>query len=351
MHQQLLPEWESLEAVILAWPHQNTDWAPWLNTARQTYLTLIDQINTAGVGVILLTSSDDVSDVQACLPLNAKVLILPAVFNDTWVRDYAFLTCHKEGENIPVEFRFNGWGNKFDAVEDNKVNQRYLFDLCRNEAIHSNIVAEGGALEINATGHLLSTSLCLLNPERNGDFSLDQYRDEFAAKLGATQITILEQGHLEGDDTDGHIDTLVRFTPNNSLIIQASYNRRDDSHFSSLDALCKECAVQLPNHRQFHLPLPAIYSADGDRLPASYANFLICNDHILLPVYQQPEDDLAISVMQLAYPHHTIVPVNCAILVQQYGSLHCISMQVPINTLKAEVVSQLNNGVSVYATQ
>ncbi|NMH60946.1 agmatine deiminase family protein [Alteromonas ponticola] len=351
MHQRLIPEWKPIEAVVLAWPHQRTDWAPWLDAARQTYIELIKQINLAGVGVILLASDDDVGEVKSHLPTDAKVMIVPAVFNDTWVRDYAFLTCDREGEKIPVEFRFNGWGNKFHAADDNEVNQRYLFNLCRNDAVHANIVAEGGALEIDADGHLLSTSLCLLNPERNGELTLGQYRDEFTQRLGAKSITILEHGHLEGDDTDGHIDTLVRFTPNKGLVIQAAHNRKEDPHFGSLDALCKECEAQLPNHRQFHLPLPAIFNEDGDRLPASYANFLICNDRILLPVYQQPEDDMAISVMQLAYPHHTIVPVDCAVLVQQYGSLHCISMQIPVETLKADVVSQIKNGVSVYATE
>ncbi|MCW8109197.1 agmatine deiminase family protein [Alteromonas ponticola] len=351
MHHQLIPEWEPIEAVILAWPHPHTDWAPWLETARQTYVKLIEQVNLANVGVVLLVSEDDLTDIQLYLPVNANVLIVPAIFNDTWVRDYAFLTCNAEGKKIPVEFRFNGWGNKFSAIDDNHVNQRYLFNLCRHAAVHSNIVAEGGALEIDANGHLLSTSLCLLNPERNGELTLAQYHDEFTQKLGAKYITIFEQGHLEGDDTDGHIDTLVRFTPNKGLVIQAAYNREEDPHFGSLHALCKECEAQLPNHRQFHLPLPAMYNDEGDRLPASYANFLICNDRILLPIYQQPEDDMAISVMQLAYPNHKIVPVDCAVLVQQYGSLHCISMQIPRDTLKPEVASQIKNGVSVYATK
>ena len=158
----------------------------------------------------------------------------------------------------------------------------------------------------------------------------------------------MEHGHLEGDDTDGHIDTLVRFTPEGNLVIQAAENRPEDSHYAGLHALVEECKTKLPGRELYLLPLPDMYSEDGDRLPASYANYLICNRTVLLPVYQQQEDAEAVEVMQRAFPHHNIVPVNCATLVQQYGSLHCISMQVPCNTFKPDVVQQLNKGVSRY---
>ncbi len=355
MQQQLIPEWEPIEAVILAWPHQNTDWAPWLSAARETYVQLLTQINEAGVGVILLAAENDIADLKNWLPATANVLIIRAEFNDTWVRDYAFLTCRQDDgtqrAHIPVEFTFNGWGNKFNATKDNEVNRNYLFSLCQYPPVQCDIVAEGGALEIDASGHLLSTSLCLFNPERNGKLSAPEYRQYFTDYLGASKITFLEHGHLEGDDTDGHIDTLVRFTPTKGLVIQAADNRQDDSHYASLNALCNECHKQLPDHRQYHLPLPAIFSEDGDRLPASYANFLICNERILLPVYGQPEDHEAIEVMQQAYPQHRIVAVDCAVLVKQYGSLHCITMQVPQNTLRREVMAQLDKGVCVYASK
>ncbi len=355
MQQQLIPEWESIDAVILAWPHQNTDWAPWLSSARDTYINLLTRINEAGAGVILLAAQEDIDALKSALPSTANVLIMAAQYNDTWVRDYAFLTCRRNNDgltsHIPVEFTFNGWGNKFNAAKDNEVNRKYLFSLCQFPPEQCDIVAEGGALEIDASGHLLSTSMCLFNPERNGKLSAQEYRQYFTDYIGASKITLFEYGHLEGDDTDGHIDTLVRFTPTKGLVIQAADNRKDDSHFASLNALCEECSEQLPDHQQYRLPLPAIFTAEGDRLPASYANFLICNDSILLPVYGQPEDSDAIEIMQQAYPQHKIVAVNCAVLVKQYGSLHCITMQVPQNTLRPEVVAQLNKGVSVYAPE
>ena len=349
----LIPEWEAIDAVILAWPHDQTDWAPWLEETRATYLQVIEQVNAAKAGVILLCRESDIAGVQSRLPASARVLIVSAEFNDTWARDYAFLTCRAAGDTTspgqPVEFQFNGWGNKFDASLDNRVNQRYLAGMCQLPLKTSDIVAEGGALEIDENGHLLSTAQCLQNPERNGKMPLAQYDDEFRKMLDCSAVTIFHQGHLEGDDTDGHIDTLVRFTPSQGLVIQAADNCPEDSHFAGLAALCEECADAFPAHEQFRLPLPEMYNDDGDRLPASYANFLICNDAVLLPVYQQPQDAEAIAVTQAAFPDHTVVPVNCDTLVRQYGSLHCISMQVPVNTLKPSVLAQLNKGVTLYA--
>ena len=345
----LFPEWVDADAVILAWPHEHTDWAPWLQTVRDTYRTIIECINDAGAGVLLLCPPDLVVEVKSQLPEHARVLIIPASYNDTWVRDYGFLTCNSDKGPRPVEFAFNGWGEKFTADEDNRVNRRYLAELCRQPLSSIDWVAEGGALEIDAAGHLLSTAQCLQNPQRNGEMSLQQYRDTFTDVLGARAVTIFEQGHLEGDDTDGHIDTLVRFTPDSGLVIQACDNRPEDSHFAGLSALCQEVAASLPEHHQYRLPLPAMYNEDEERLPASYANFLICNETVLAPVYGQPEDAEALAVLQAAYPRFTIVPIDCAPLVQQFGSLHCISMQVPQHTLTDKVLTQLQAGVSIYA--
>jgi agmatine deiminase len=343
---QLLPEWAPQEAVILAWPDQDTDWQPWLNDVRAVYLQIIAALNAANTGVILLIKQGEVAHCQSMLGEQAKVLLLLADYNDTWVRDYAFLTCQSEQGLQGVEFVFNGWGNKFDASKDNRVNQHYLAQLCRLPIHTIDLVTEGGALEIDDQGHLLSTEFCLSNPQRNGTLGMEQYKALFAQHLGAKRTSIFVEGHLEGDDTDGHIDTLVRFTPDQGLVVQSAFNRPDDSHFAGLSALVAECKMALPEHTIFELPLPHIVNAEGERLPASYANFLINNQQILCPVYQQAEDMLAMQIMQQAYPKHKIVPINCLSLVQQFGSLHCISMQVPVNTLRPDMLQRLNSGVS-----
>lgn len=348
MKQQLLPEWAAVDAVILAWPHADTDWGPWLNKACQTYIELILAINTANAGVVLLCREDELGDIKSLLPDTANVLLVIAEYNDTWARDYAFLTVEKDGVREPIEFNFNGWGNKFDARLDNQVNHKYLGRMCRNSIKSIDLVCEGGALEIDANGRLLSTAFCLSNPERNGNMPEGDYHALFSQHLGASEIIILQNGHLEGDDTDGHIDTLVRFTPARGLVIQSAFNVPQDSHFRGLHALVEECRERLPEHRIFELPLPTVVDEHNQRLPASYANFLICNDTILCPTYGQPEDQLALAVIAQAYPSFKIVAIDCATIVKQYGSLHCLTMQVPCNTLKPEILSRFAHGVTVY---
>jgi agmatine/peptidylarginine deiminase len=343
----LLPEWAEQEAVIIAWPHQQSDWLPWIDEARKTYLSLIEAINNAGATVILLCSKAELGLVKSMVSLNAHVLIVPIEYNDTWTRDYAFLTCESEQGNQPVEFTFNGWGQKFDASADNSVNKR-LSVLCRLPLISSPVVLEGGALEIDQNQILLSTASCLLNPKRNAQMSLDEYSATFKQYLGAQHIQVFKHGHLIGDDTDGHIDTLVRFTPLRTIVMQSAFNRPEDEQYEGLCALKEEISAAFPDYGIFELPLPKMVNSNKERLPASYANFLICNRCVLAPIYQQEEDELAIEVMQKAFPNHNIVPIDCSTLVQQFGSLHCVTMQVPMNTIKPEILQLAQHGVSVY---
>ncbi|WP_133467871.1 agmatine deiminase family protein [Paraglaciecola marina] len=345
---KLLPEWVAQDAVILAWPDENTDWQPWLNQARAVYIEIINTLNLTDTAVILLVRQNAIESCKRLIPKNAKVLLVTADYNDTWLRDYGFLSVSDGNRVSPIEFTFNGWGEKFDASKDNQINKLALQQFCISDIHAIDLVLEGGAIEIDDNGHLLSTALCLQNPKRNGVKSLTDYQQDFASTLGATTSTILKHGHLEGDDTDGHIDTLVRFTPTNGLVIQTAFNRPKDPHFRGLDDLKLECIAAFPNHQIFELPLPHIVNNEGQRLPASYANFLISNQHILCPIYQQPEDELAIVTIKNAYPDFTIVAINCLPLVQQFGSLHCITMQVPEGVLKPEVLQSLKNGVFLY---
>lgn len=345
---KLLPEWVAQDAVILAWPDENTDWQPWLNQARAVYIEIINTLNLTNTAVILLVRQNAIESCKSLIPNDAKVLLVTADYNDTWLRDYGFLSVSDGNRVLPIEFTFNGWGEKFDASKDNKINKLALQQFCLSDIRTIDLVLEGGAIEIDDNGHLLSTALCLQNPKRNGGKSLTDYQQDFASYLGATTSTILKHGHLEGDDTDGHIDTLVRFTPTNGLVIQTAFNRPKDPHFQGLNDLKLECITAFPNHQIFELPLPHIVNDEGQRLPASYANFLISNQYILCPIYQQPEDELAIDTLKNAYPDFTIVAINCLPLVQQFGSLHCITMQVPEGVLKPEVLQSLKNGVFLY---
>jgi agmatine/peptidylarginine deiminase len=348
-HLKLLPEWTEHEAIILAWPDEYTDWAPWLAEVQQVYITIIEQLNRHQIPVVLLARPTQIEQCQQHFEAKeAKVLLVEADYNDTWVRDYAFLTCKQGNDLVPIEYQFNGWGGKFDAQKDNRVNQGFLASLCKNTLISYPLIAEGGAIEIDEQGVILSTASCLFNPKRNGNITASQYARNFANQMGASQLIILNHGHLSGDDTDGHIDTLVRYTPQQGLVIQSCFNRPTDSHYAGLTALVDECKHVLPRHSIFELPLPQIINENGERLPASYANYLIANKILLLPTYRQPEDNLAIDIVGRAYPEHKVIPIDCSPLVKQFGSLHCISMQVPTGTFKQSVINQMHKGVSVY---
>ena len=342
----LLTEWAQQEAVILSWPHALTDWVDNLDLVQQTYIALINAINSADAVVVLLCPDTQIDSVSLLLSQQNKVLMVPAKYNDTWVRDYGFLTVSHNMKNIPTSFTFNGWGQKFDASLDNIVNNT-LAALCQHPMIENSCILEGGALEIDENQHLLTTASCLFNPKRNGHMSEEEYNALFAQYLGAKKVTIFNHGHLEGDDTDGHIDTLARFTPLMGIVLQGADNRPHDPHFAELFKLQYEVSQALPQHKIYSLPLPYVVNENGDRLPASYANFLILNQHILFPIYQQPEDQGALLMIQQAYPNYIILPVNCLSLVQQNGSLHCITMQVPCNTLKAEIIAKAMQGVSI----
>jgi agmatine/peptidylarginine deiminase len=343
----LLPEWAEQEAVILAWPHQDTDWAPWLNDVQNTYVTLINAINDAGCTVLLLCRESELGLIKSVVNYRSKVLCICCDYNDTWVRDYAFLTAESAKGNIPVSFRFNGWGQKFDARKDDQINEGVFAQLCQNQMVFSNTVLEGGAIEIDQNQHLISTKSCLFNPLRNGDMDIEQYTRLFENTLGAAKVSMLEDGHLEGDDTDGHIDTLVRFTPLHGLVLQSAYNRPEDPHFSALFKMNMACQQAFPSHAMYELPLPHIVNPEGERLPASYANFLICNRSVLFPLYGQQEDNEALEVIQKAFPNHKIVAIDCASLIQQFGSLHCITMQVPAATIAPSILAKAEEGVSV----
>ncbi|MBT1451195.1 agmatine deiminase family protein [Glaciecola sp. XM2] len=341
----LLPEWARQEAVVLAWPHGQSDWLPWLDQARATYVELITAINAAGAAVILLCDDSEYGIAKSMISMHARVLIVKASYNDTWTRDYVFVTCESEAGNTPVEFTFNGWGQKFNAQKDNEINKT-LAPFCQQALITCATVLEGGAIEIDQNQILMTTASCLYNPKRNGDMDDASYTSMFSDYLGAQQTFIFKHGHLEGDDTDGHIDTLARFTPLRGIVMQSAFNRPQDPHFSELNALRNEIQSTFADYSLFELPLPHMTNAEGDRLPASYANFLICNQTILAPIYNQPEDAVAIEVLQKAFANYKIVPIDCSVIVHQFGSLHCITMQIPHNTLKPDILERVNNGVA-----
>lgn len=327
---RLLPEWHPQWGVMIAWPHPDTDWAYIMERAEATYQALARAILARENLLILCRDQAHEQHIRNLLgDVDTSRLHLRQLdYNDTWARDFGPLTVIRNGDLLIKDFTFNGWGGKFEAALDSATTSK----LDWNVPVESvPLVMEGGSLEINSHGQLLTTRYCLMNPNRNPQLSQTDIEAQLEKHLGATQVWWLNHGDLEGDDTDAHIDTLARFC-DDSTIAYVQCTDKADSHYDELAKMEQELQALAATHQLKLVPLPmtpALFDDDGQRLPATYANFLIINGAVLLPVYGCDTDALAISQMQKAFPNHDIVPIDCLSLTWQHGSLHCVTMQLP----------------------
>jgi len=332
-------EWEKQDAVLIAWPHQHTDWNYMLDEVTECYLNVAREISNDEPLVIITPNPDDVAERICELPHKERIHIVKINTNDTWARDFGPITTICNGTPIANDFKFNGWGLKFAADKDNLINKSLsqkgiLKCNLRNQL---NFVLEGGSIESDGNGTLMATSNCLLSPNRNGQMSKEEIDNFLKCTFGVTQVLWVDYGELQGDDTDSHIDTLARFAPNNT-IVYTQCEDATDYHFETLEMMRHQIStftnVQGEPYKLIALPLPKpIYDEDGCRLPATYANFLVTNHNVLMPTYSQPQlDNIAISNLQTAFPSHNVIGINCNALIKQHGSLHCITMQLPFNT-------------------
>ena len=241
------------------------------------------------------------------------------------------------------DFGFNAWGGKFRSDLDNQVTRRmYDAGLIRGKyAPHLDFILEGGSIESDGRGTILTTESCLLTPTRNPELTRADIEQKLVETLGASKVLWLNKGEIIGDDTDGHIDTIARLAPHNTILFCGpGWLAEGDAQAEALQGVCPALAeMRNADGEQFNLvelPMPApIYDADdGHRLPATYANFLVINDAVIMPVYGQPQNDRnAMMALQVAFPDHVIESVDCRALIRQHGSLHCATMQLPAQIL------------------
>jgi len=328
-------EWEAQSGVQLTWPDLKTDWAGILDEVIPVYEHMAREIISREKLLVVCRKKENLP--SFLLKENDQVLIAEMPVNDTWARDHGALTIIEEGKPVLLNFRFNGWGMKFAANYDNQINTTLLKAGIFGEQViwrdYSYFTLEGGSIESNGNGCILTTEECLLSANRNEHLSKSELEFLLKQFFHAEKILWLENGFLEGDDTDSHIDTLVRFcTPDTIAYVKC--DDPNDIHFESLQKMEQELlALTDQNGNPFKLvPLPftkAIYDEDGNRLPATYANFLIINEAVLLPVYQDENDPIAIETMKNIFPDREIIPIDSLPLIKQHGSVHCISMQFP----------------------
>ncbi|MDE5814319.1 MAG: agmatine deiminase family protein, partial [Muribaculaceae bacterium] len=256
---------------------------------------------------------------------------------DNWTRDYGMISVVRNERLRALDFGFNGWGLKFASDKDNLVNLRLHEKAIIAPLVYRNerdFVLEGGSVETDGAGTVLTTSRCLQSPNRNGGKTKAELNRELLQRLGCDHVLWLDHGALEGDDTDSHIDTLARLAPDDTIVFTGTRNF-DDPQFESLLAMRAQLTLfrtaEGNPYNLVELPLPdPVLDEDGSRLPATYANYLVVNGVIFMPTYAQPDkDDLAMRTIQIAFPGYKVVGVDCRTLLRQHGSLHCATMQIP----------------------
>lgn len=334
---RLPAEWERHDCVLLAWPHEDTDWAYMLDEARACIADIVRAVSEREC--VLLVGPEKLcrkSVLEAGFdPTRVRFEDVPT--NDTWARDFGPITVEDaDGALHVLDFKFNAWGLKFAADKDNLINTHLALRgrFAAGYVNHLGFVLEGGSIESDGCGTLLTTAECLLSPNRNGDLSESEIRVRLSEMMGFTHQLWLRHGGLAGDDTDSHIDTLARIAPHDTIL----YISATDSKGQTVDSLARMrdelTELRTPEGMPYNLielPLPdTIYDEEGMQLPATYANYLVSHDAIYLPVYAQPANDRrAEQTLKVVYPDHTIVPVDCRALIRQHGSLHCVTMQLP----------------------
>lgn len=333
-------EWLPQSGVQLTWPDAQTDWEPVLDEVLPVYEQMAREIMAREK--LLLVCRDKNLLPSSLQNENDRLIIREMPLNDTWARDHGAITLIENGVPVLLNFRFNGWAMKFAACHDNQITPNLFRQKAFNERIElrdfSFFTLEGGAIESNNVGCLLTTSECLLSKNRNEHLSRNEIEFMLKSAFHAEKILWLDHGFLAGDDTDSHIDTLARFC-SEKTIAYVKCNDPGDIHYNALREMENQLRQLTDTDGQpfqlVALPFPdAIYDEDdGHRLPATYANFLIINEAVLLPVYGVKQDAEAIEIIGRLFPGREIVPINSVPLIKQHGSVHCISMQFPAGVL------------------
>jgi len=325
-------EWEKQQCVVMSFPHEETDWAEGdLNEALSPFIRIAQAIAYKEAVYIVCKDKSKIAS-MFCSTRNMTFIEIPT--NDTWIRDYGYISIKEDGEKRLLNFTFDGWGGKFEASLDNSVNtvlhQKGYMGTTPLEQI--DFVLEGGSLESDGEGTLLTTTECLCNPNRNGGLCKKELKEKLKTYLGAERILWLDHGYLAGDDTDSHVDTLARFV-NQETIVYVKCDNPQDEHYEALQNMERQlqtfCTKEGKPYTLVPLPMTdAIYNDKQERLPATYANFLICNDALVYPTYSDKHDKIADEIFKALFPNKEIIPINCLKLIEQGGSLHCSTMQV-----------------------
>lgn len=338
---RLPAEWEPQHALLLTWPHESGAWGKDTQKIELVFANItraVSRTQSVIIGAYDVAHQEHISKLLSDLGVLSKVKIYLVPSNDVWARDHGPITVMQDTQAVLCDFQFTGWGDKYHYQLDDQI-PRCLVDsglLPEYEYRRIPFILEGGAIDSDGQGTLLTTEQCLRSTTRHGSLSRSEVEAHLAEYLGVNHVLWISEGHLSGDDTDGHVDTLARFF-NTNTIGYVSTDDENDPHYASLKAMENTLKGFRDHANQAYqlvkLPLPApIFDLEGNRLPATYANFLLCNQQVLVPLYQDPLDELILDIFKQHFPERTVVGVDCRAAIEQYGSLHCLTMQIPALT-------------------
>jgi agmatine/peptidylarginine deiminase len=322
-HKRLIAEFQEQSFTQIIFPHKDTDWFPYLDEAERSFINIINAIIKFQKCLVIC---HDQAYVKNYFNPHKNLFFIEYQTDDTWARDCSALCISEADQTTLLDFTFNAWGNKFSATKDNAITHR-IKECYKNPIKKIDFVLEGGAVESNGNDTILTTSACMLNPNRNPQLNTVTITQKLKTFFGAQHILYLNHGYLAGDDTDSHIDTLARFI-NEDTIMYVTCNDQEDEHYHQL-LLMQEELQMIAKERKLKLialPFPDAIFYEQERLPATYANFLFLNGALLLPVYGVAQDKIALKIFEKTFPQREIIPIDSSILIRQHGSLHCVTM-------------------------
>ncbi|WP_299041872.1 agmatine deiminase family protein [uncultured Campylobacter sp.] len=310
-------EWEDQELLMLSIPHINSDWAEYLDEILDSYEELVRAVSKYQKVLLIAPNLSDFDRFKKFD--NCEFLQIDT--DDTWIRDYGAIDVRRGDEIISYDFKFNAWGGKFNSNKDNMVNKK-LFEHFGTKLEEIDLILEGGSIDFNGDGMMLTTTECLLNDNRNR-LSKDELEIKLKDLFGLNKIVWLNHGFIKGDDTDSHVDTLARFIDKNT-VAYAACDDKSDEHYEELNLMKQELEVAGFNLVALPLPKPVIY--EGKRLGATYCNFIFINNAVIVPTYaDKVADEYAINALKSALPNKDIIGVDSRVFIRQNGSLHCSS--------------------------
>ncbi len=339
---RLIAEFEEQSFTQIIFPHAKSDWAEYLDEAEENFIEIINAIIKFQKCLVVCVN---IEYVKAKFISHANLYFVEYESDDTWARDCSVLCIEDEDEIKLLDFTFDGWGGKFEATKDNKMSKN-LTKYYDKEVIKVDFILEGGGVESNGEGLILTTSRCMQNrnnfksttkvvaPKESKNHTedtiltvLDKTLTTLKNHLGAKNILSLNHGYLKGDDTDSHIDTLVRFCDEKTIMYVKCQNK-DDEHYNELKLMEDELKIFAKEFKLklIALPFPHARYYDDERLPATYANFLFVNGGVLVPTYGVDEDEKALEIFRKTFKDREVVAIDCQTLIRQHGSLHCVTM-------------------------